>query len=354
MAPRGKQSMRGKPAVAPRKPQTRAAKTTADRMVADEEAAILRQEPSGYTFYLQHHLLSTPLTDYCGSARLQVLYLAQAAQPLTGAAAPAPPEARDARPAPPPPETPPPCPQVTETSLCHHAVSIFVADMPGAGALETEILQNIMEVFQRKTSMGTEYFILTIPTLRDLAETYSPLKDRQGHVMREHHKQGLQHVVRYGRGLKITAMDAQDPPPYMRAANTAHIPVERTDDGSFRGDITWESGHVKAPDRLFSPDINEAGRGRAWKPFVEEFGATGGPIPDVFVRAPQAAPVVPPGPPQGAGASSHPEGDTDDKAFVSYLRRMFAVQDVDEKGMTFDVNLKWYRVAQKLETTPTS
>ncbi|KAF8527220.1 hypothetical protein JB92DRAFT_3107739 [Gautieria morchelliformis] len=152
MPPRGKRARPGNPVVAPRKPQTRAAKTSADRMAADEEGAILSQEPSGST--------------HRGSGCTPV---AQAPPPLTGPPPPAPPEARAA------PETPPP-PQVTEMSLGHHPVSMFVADMPGAGALETEILQHVMEVFQKKTSTGTEYFVLTIPALTDLGDTYSPLK----------------------------------------------------------------------------------------------------------------------------------------------------------------------------------
>ncbi|KAF8481398.1 hypothetical protein JB92DRAFT_3149239 [Gautieria morchelliformis] len=58
---RGKRSTPGNPAGAPRKPQTHAAKTSADRMTADEEGAILRQEPSGVKndFLLEYVVTST-------------------------------------------------------------------------------------------------------------------------------------------------------------------------------------------------------------------------------------------------------------------------------------------------------
>ncbi|KAF8495357.1 hypothetical protein JB92DRAFT_3126481 [Gautieria morchelliformis] len=159
MPPRGKRARPGNPVVAPRKPQTRAAKTSADRMAADEEGAILSQEPSGVERALFiKKLTSDPPAQDLPTAGVAAPPVAQAPPPLMGPPPPTPPEARAA------PETPPP------------PLNMFVADMPGAGALETEILQHVMEVFQKKTSTGTEYFVLTIPALTDLADTYSPLK----------------------------------------------------------------------------------------------------------------------------------------------------------------------------------
>jgi hypothetical protein len=55
-------------------------------------------------------------------------------------------------------------------------VTFFISDVQGPGALATEVLQHMLEVYHGPRSSGTGFYVKTVGALQQLSATYLPLK----------------------------------------------------------------------------------------------------------------------------------------------------------------------------------
>ncbi|KIJ49232.1 hypothetical protein M422DRAFT_247031 [Sphaerobolus stellatus SS14] len=257
--------------------------------------------------------------------------------------------------------TPPPISATiqNEKSIGKHPVTITIEDAPGPASRPAERYEDIFEVFIFKSHSSDElqYYIKTLTSLQSLAENYTPLKGRTGHIWRPHEKLPNE-IVRVGKGMKLLQMDPQAPPSRMQL-EPGRIPVKPVNNmlNLFTGRFTWEthenlelsSGNTstkKIPgsyeDNFQVPQHLKAQNEDALRPKASDQACQ-------QVDAPPQAPI-----PQNPLPATLPTMTrilpaAEHVLLGGYLRVLLGADEIEPKASTFKENLVRFRAYESME-----